>query len=196
MYFTHSLVGALFVKPIIDKAEDKFTQKEKVVLWFAGITGSVLPDFDLVYTIFHGLGNHRYFATHGIFLYIILYLLLYFIGLLHERNEFGRKFFKTLALVTILGVFSHFVIDFFIGGIAIFSPFSEIIYGLSIYYDRQTHNWLFRYLTSSYMLVEFINLVVFFKVLKDKKYFFARIISLGYVVIAMFMFVLVSIIFS
>jgi len=196
MYFTHSLTGALFVKPIIDKVEDKFTQKEKVVLWFAGITGSVLPDFDLVYMLFHGLGNHRYYPTHGIFLYISLYLLIYLIGLLHDKKEFGRKFFKTLALVTIVGVLSHFIIDTFIGGIVIFAPFSENIYGFGIYYDKQVSNWLFRYLTSNYMIFEAINLLLFFKILKGKKYFFAKFISLGYVVVAIFAFTLISVVFS
>jgi hypothetical protein len=54
MYFTHSLAGAVTTKVVLNKKENIFSKAERDILWFVGITSSVLPDFDLVFFfLFH-----------------------------------------------------------------------------------------------------------------------------------------------
>lgn len=192
MYFTHSLVGAVALRFVIDKVDKKFTEKEKRILWIVGITASVLPDFDLVYSALNHLANHRGFITHGIFIYMLMSLLLYFLSYTKDKKEFGRKFFKTLALCFFIGVVVHFLMDFIVGGIVFLAPFSYKVYGLEMSVERHSGNWLLRYLTSRYMFLEAFNFTVFLFVLKEKKYFFGKVVALSYLTAAIMAFVFIS----
>ncbi len=195
MYFNHSLAGAVAIKPIIDKIENKFTEKEKTVLWFVGITASVLPDFDIAYSVLKNLEDHRSFVTHGVILYIVAFLLLYSLSFLQKRNVFGKKFFKTLSLVFLIGVSVHLLIDFFVGGIALYAPFSYKICGFDMVIKNGQSNRLLEYLMSKYMILEFFIAVLFFIFMKGKKYFIPRVFALFYVLVAISSFVFVSLSF-
>ncbi len=195
MYFTHSLVGAVAQRFVIDKVDKKFTEKEKRVLWIVGITASVLPDFDLVYSALNQMTNHRDFITHGIFIYLVISLLLYFLSLTKDKKEFGREFFKTLALCFSIGIMTHFLMDFIVGGIVFLAPFSYKVYGPEMSFERYNGNWLLRYLKSKYMFLELFNLSYFLIVLKNNKYFFGKIIAFGYLLMAIFAFVFINMIF-
>lgn len=192
MYFTHSLAGALTIKPIIDKQGKDFTEKEKVALWFVGITASVLPDFDLIYVVLTGVDNHRYFITHGITIYLLMFLIAYLLRYVQEKKEFGRKFFKVLSLVFITGVFTHLFFDILLGGIALLSPFSLRIFGFDMYLRKEGVNWLNKYIISKYMFLEFFIASVFFYTFKHKKYIAAKMFSLMYFVAALVSFVFIS----
>ncbi len=193
MYFTHSLAGALTVKPIIDKEERNLTEKEKVVLWFVGITASVLPDFDLLYVLLTGVENHRYFVTHGITVYLIMFLITYLLRYMQEKKEFGRKFFKVLSLVFITGVATHLFIDTLLGGIALLSPFSYRVFGFEMSLRKEGGNWLLEYLKSKYMFIELFFASTFLYILRDKKYLVAKMLSFIYFIIAIASFVFISI---
>ncbi|MFZ2663968.1 MAG: metal-dependent hydrolase [Patescibacteria group bacterium] len=193
MYFTHSLAGAIAIKPIIDKVEKDFTEKEKIVLWFIGITASVLPDFDLLYMFLSKSSNHRHFVTHGVTLYLIMFIIAYLLRFIQERKEFGRKFFKILSTVFITGVLTHLVLDTLVGGIALLSPFSFKTFGFNMDIKRSGVNWLVEYLKSRYMLLELLVASLFFYVFRKKRYTASKVFSFLYLVIALASFVLISI---
>jgi hypothetical protein len=195
MYFNHATVGALAIKPIIEKVEEKFTKKEITTLWFAGITSAVLPDFDIAYSVLRGLEDHRSFVTHGIVLYFIAFILLYSVSFFQKKDIFGKKFFKTLALVFLIGICTHFLIDFFVGGIALFAPVTYRIFGFDMNIKNGYHNRLFEYIASRYMVVEISITLLFFHVFKGKKYFVPKLFSLSYFLIAAASFIFVSISF-
>lgn len=195
MYFTHSLVGAVAQRFVIDKVDKKFTERERRVLWIVGITASVLPDFDLIYSALNQMANHRGFITHGIFIYLFMSLFLYLLSFTKDKKEFGRKFFKTLALSFVVGIITHFLMDFIVGGIVFLAPFSYKVFGLEMSHGRDDGNWLLRYLTSRYMFLELFSLSYFLIVLKDKKYFFGKTMALGYFIMAIFAFVFFNVMF-
>ena len=195
MYFTHSLAGAIVTKPLIDRVESKFTEKEKTVLWFVGITASVLPDFDITYSVLNHLSNHRDFITHGIFIYLIIALIIYSLSFLQDKKEFGRKFFKTLSLIFSAGIASHLFIDTLAGGISLLAPLTYRVIGFGMLVKRGNGNWLTAYLKSWYMLVETLMVTSFGFIMKGKKYFTARIFALFYVLAALFAFVSISVVF-
>ena len=195
MYFNHSLAGALAVKPIIDKFEDKFTEKEKTVLWFVGITASVLPDFDLAYAVLRNMESHRFFTTHGIFIYLVAFILLYALSFFQKKDVFGRKFFKVMSYVFLAGILTHFLIDIVVGGVAFFAPFSYDIVGFDIKNARAGTDRLSSYLMSPYMLLEFFIFSMFFIFIKGKKYIAPKVFALFYFMIAVSGFVFISVFF-
>jgi hypothetical protein len=192
MYFNHATVGAIAIKPVLDRCRNKFTEKENTVLWFAGITSAVLPDFDIAYSVLRGLEDHRSFVTHGIILYIIAFILLYSISFFQKREVFGRKFFKTLALVFLVGISTHFLIDFFFGGIALLAPFTFRIFGFDMSIKNGYQNRLIEYVFSNYMIVEIFITLLFFYLFKENEYFVPKIFGLTYFLTAVTAFTFTS----
>jgi len=195
MYFNHATAGALAMKPLMKKYETLFSAKEKTVLWFIGITSAVLPDFDIAYSVIKNLEDHRSFVTHGLFIYLLAFLVIYGISYFQRKDEFGRKFFRVAASVFLFGVSTHLLIDFFAGGVALFSPFYTGVIGFDMGLNHGTENRLVQYLLSKYMIVEIVLLTVFFKVFKGREYFTTKIFSTFYLIIAIFSFVFVSLSF-
>ena len=195
MYFNHATAGALIMKPIMKKYDGLFSAKEKTVLWFIGITSGVLPDFDIAYSVIKNLEDHRSFVTHGFFLYLVAFLVIYGFSYFQKKDEFGRKFFKVAGAVFLFGITTHLVIDFIIGGVAIFAPFYSEVFGFDLHIERNGGNRLTQYLLSEYMILEFILLFMFFIFLKGKEYFVPRFLSIFYFLIATVSFVLVSLSF-
>ena len=198
MYFNHATAGAIAVKPIIDKYENVFTEKEKTVLWFVGITSAILPDLDIAYSVLRNLKDHRAFVTHGFPLYLIAFFLIYLLSFRQEKEAFGRKFFKVLSLVFLIGISTHFVIDFVFGGVAILAPFSYKIYGFDMILNgKYPDNRLLSYVFSKYMIVETAIFCLFLYIFKEnkEKYLVARFFSSFYFLIAVISFVSVSLFF-
>lgn len=194
MYFNHATAGAIAIKPMMDKCKNKFTEKENTVLWFAGITSAVLPDFDIAYSVYRGLEDHRSFVTHGIILYLIAFILLYSISFFQKKDVFGKKFYKILSLIFLIGIFTHILIDFFFGGIALLSPFTYKIFGFDMNISNGYQNRLVKYVLSKYMVVEFLITLIFFCVFKGKNNFIPRLFAMTYFFIAAIVFTLTSII--
>ncbi len=195
MYFNHATAGALVMKPIMKKYDGLFSAKEKTVLWFIGITSGVLPDFDIAYSVIKNLEDHRSFVTHGFFVYLLAFLVIYGFSYLQKKGEFGRKFFKVAASVFLFGVTTHLLIDFIIGGIAVFAPFYNKVYGFDLHIEQNGENRLTQYLLSKYMILEFALLIMFLIFLRGKEYIVPGILSIFYFLIAGVSFVLVSLSF-
>lgn len=195
MYFNHATAGALIMKPIMKKYNGLFTAKEKTILWIIGITSGVLPDFDIVYSVIKNLEDHRSFVTHGIFIYLLAFLIIYALSYFQKKDEFGRKFFKVAAAVFLFGVTTHLLIDFIIGGVAVFAPFYTEVFGFDLNIEQNGGNRLTQYLLSKYMILEFVLFVMFLVFLKGRENFIPRILSIFYFLIATVSFVLVSLCF-
>jgi len=196
MYFNHATAGAIAVKPIIDKYENVFTEKEKTVLWFVGITSAVLPDLDIAYSVVKKLEDHRSFVTHGFSLYLIVFFLIYLLSFLQKKEVFGKKFFKVLSLIFLVGITTHFVIDFVFGGVALLAPFSYKIYGFDMVLNgKYPDNRLLSYVFSKYMIIEIVIFGLFLYVFRSKKYQIAKFFSFFYFLISIISFVSVSLFF-
>ena len=196
MYFNHATAGAIAVKPIIDKYEDVFTEKEKTVLWFVGITSAVLPDLDIAYSVVKNLEDHRSFVTHGFSLYLIVFFLIYLLSFLQKKEVFGKKFFKVLSLIFLVGITTHFVIDFVFGGVALLAPFSYKIYGFDMVLNgKYPDNRLLSYVFSKYMIIEIVIFGLFLYVFRSRKYQIAKFFSFFYFLISIISFVSVSLFF-
>jgi len=195
MYLNHSTAGGLAIKPIIDKYTENLTEKEKSALWIFGITAAILPDFDIAYSILACVDDHRSFVTHGLFLYIVASALIYLLSYFQKKDVFGKKFFRMLSAVFLIGILSHLFIDFIFGGIAVFAPFSYQIFGFNMNIQSRPGNRFTDYFLSKYMLVEVVIFIIFLKFLKGKKYLVARMSSLFYFFMALIAFIIVSFIF-
>ena len=182
MYFTHSLAGAVTTKLVLDRNEGIFSKVERDILWFVGVTASVFPDFDLIiYFLNPNATSHRQWITHSVVLYGIASLVLLFFGFFSKRKErFGRQFHMSMALVFIFGVLTHLVLDYFMGGIALFLPFNSYVYGYPIECN-QDDNWITSYVYSWYMLVEGIVFGAYLVIQKSISNKFGKAIAFFYV---------------
>lgn len=192
MYFNHATAGALAIKPVIKKYENIFTEKEINVLWFIGITSAILPDLDIAYSVIKNLEDHRSFVTHGLFIYLVAFMIFYLLSYFQKRNHFGRKFFKVASFVFLLGVLTHLVIDFFAGGIALFAPFYSEVIGFDMGLNHYSKNRLAQYLLSKYMILEIFLFVLFIKKFKGKENFIPKLFSIFYVIVAIISFIFVG----
>lgn len=196
MYLNHGTAGALAIKPIIDKYTGDLTEKEKSVLWISGITAAILPDFDIAYSILAGVDDHRSFATHGLFLYLMASAIIYLLSYFQKKDVFGKKFFKMLSAVFLIGILSHLFIDFIFGGVAVFAPFSYQIFGFNMDIQDRPGNRFTDYVLSKYMLIEVMVFIFFLKFLKGKTYVLPKLLSLFYFSMAFIAFIIVSFIFD
>ncbi|MFA6296738.1 MAG: metal-dependent hydrolase [Patescibacteria group bacterium] len=128
MIFAHAPAGYLILR-FTEKFWNKkkiFKKKKRLVLYLIGIIFSIFPDFDLFYHYFYSANTpHRQYISHGIIVYLVLFLLIYLIGLLAKK-----QFIKSIAWVILLGVSTHLFLDTIASGIAIFTPLSSMMIGL------------------------------------------------------------------
>lgn len=128
MTFAHAPAGYLALR-FLEKFWNKkkvFKKKKRLVLYLVGILFSIFPDFDLFYHYFYSANTpHRQYISHGIIIYLSLFLLVYLIGLI-----FKKQFVKSLAWVILIGVSMHLLLDMFASGIAVFNPISTWMFGL------------------------------------------------------------------
>ncbi len=102
-----------------------FKKKKRLVLYLIGILFSIFPDFDLFYHYFYSANTpHRQYISHGIVIYLLLFLSIYLIGSISKR-----QFIKSIAWVILLGVSTHLFFDMIASGIAVFAPISNLMIG-------------------------------------------------------------------
>lgn len=127
MIFAHAPAGYLVLR-FTEKFWNKkkiFKKKKRLVLYLIGILFSVFPDFDLFYHYFYSANTpHRQYVSHGIVIYVALFLFIYLAGLI-----FKKQFVKSLAWVILLGVSTHLFFDTIASGIAIFTPILGMMVG-------------------------------------------------------------------
>ncbi|MFC1700178.1 metal-dependent hydrolase [Patescibacteria group bacterium] len=194
MYFTHSLAGAVSTKLVLQDKESIFSKIERDILWFVGITASVFPDFDLIiYFLNPNSTSHRQWITHSVVLYGIASVILLAFGFFYKKKaKFGRQFCMSLALVFIFGVITHLVLDYLVGGIALFLPFDRSTYGYEIE-CKEGGDWITDYISSWYMLSEAVLIGAYLLVAKSIKNRIGKVLPLFYVAISILAAVLVGI---
>lgn len=156
MVFAHSFVGApltyLFIKNL------NLSSKFKNFLYFVGITGAVLPDFDLILGFFIEDMNHRKLISHSIVPYLTLFVFVYIVSFFITKHSKELRLTNLILFVTIL---SHLILDFLVGSISLFAPFDKNLYGFTISFSN-TDNFFLKYFSSEYVLYELFLISFFF----------------------------------
>ena len=117
MLFVHALVGGLTTHYILkSKKQYRFDPIHLNIIWFFGVLGSVLPDFDISLLFFVKHVDHRLLLTHSIIPYTLLFIFINVFCSLYKSKKLNTNFVLMLNLVLYVGVLSHFLIDYFYGG--------------------------------------------------------------------------------
>lgn len=174
MIFGHGFVGSAVTYSIIKKKKKNYSKLEYNLLWIAGITASMFPDFDLLSYLFSREVNHRLMLSHSLVPYIYSFLILLFLILIiTKKHTHDRKFSMLLMSVIFINIFIHLVIDVFLGGTVFFAPITYKIVGFEImFYKAQT--WIFQYITSPYGLFELASFLLYLYVFIKEKNFYVR----------------------
>jgi len=153
MVLTHSLIGVPITYFLLKNKTNLWKDRLNLnILFLIGIVGSVFPDFDLTLSFFvHDL-NHRKLISHSIVPYLILFSTVYFFSCTLKKNQMLIKQANLIFFVTVL---SHLLLDYIVGGISLFAPFSINIYGFDIYFEKSS-DFFYKYFTSWYMVAEMI----------------------------------------
>lgn len=177
MIFAHSFVGFPITYEMLKK--EKFSDEFKKLAYFVGITSAVLPDFDLALGIFiHDL-NHRKLISHSLTPYVLLFVFTFIVSIFLDKY---KKRLQILNLIFFVGVMSHLFLDFIAGGLALFTPFSADIYGITPAFTL--NNFFVSYFTSFYVILEILALVIFLFYLKKEKLEIVRFLPLFFLFIA------------
>jgi len=160
MVLAHSLIGVPITFFVLSKVNlknfQKFSSLDINLLYFFGIIGAVFPDFDLILTFFIDDLNHRKLISHSLIPYLAIFISVYFLAkTLREKEDLVNL----INLIFFLGVFSHLLIDFLVGGISIFAPFSGEVFGFPIYFTVVS-DFFYYYFTSWYSFFELLILLV------------------------------------
>lgn len=181
MVFAHAPIGALTTKLVFGESSKKW----KSVAYLFGIIGSVFPDVDTLILLFNEDINHRTLLTHS----LVPYFLIFFLCMLIFRK---RQVFLLLSGAFFVGVVSHLVVDYFVGGVSLLSPFIHQIYGFKIQINATPNTFAEKYISSKYTLYELLGIVVFLISWFKEKNLVYRYIPLLFVTSAGFMLLLLD----
>lgn len=156
------------------------------LIWFFGIVSGVLPDFDLLYVLFNPHVEHRKLITHSLVPYLVTFLLIYIILKKFKNNIFIDiyKFLQILNIVIFIGILSHLVLDFFVGGLVLFLPFTNYYFGYSLPYYSNNPLFEYNYFTSRYLIAELLFFVVYLLVFKQFSSFVPKILPFVFFAVA------------
>lgn len=171
MVLAHSLIGVPLTFFVLKRLTKINEQNESIrfinLVYFVGILGAVFPDFDLILTFFIEEINHRKLISHSILPYFLIFISIYFFSSLLKKN---KDKVKLLNLIFFVGIISHLLIDFLVGGISILAPVKTDIFGLPIYFNSLDSEFFYKYFTSWYIVYEliliFISIFYIFKLRK------------------------------
>lgn len=182
MVLAHSFVGAPLTHFLVKDL--KLSPKFKKLIYFIGITGAVLPDFDLVLSFFINDLNHRRLVSHSIVPYLLIFLTIFFISfkVLKYRNEI-----RLINKVLFLTILSHLIIDALVGQIVIFAPFDMNLYGIPVPGTSNPADFFVNYFNSIYSLYELIVILPFFIYFKNYKNLQSRFLAYFYFFVAISM---------
>jgi membrane-bound metal-dependent hydrolase YbcI (DUF457 family) len=190
MVFSHAFAGAITTKFLLNKSKGITISRD--LAYFVGIVASVFPDFDIAVLFLFPDLQHRYFVTHSLLVYLILYLVVILISKIIKKKELGF-----LASVFFLGVLSHLILDFLGGGIAALAPFVSQLYGFELIWAKYTPEdrlgWAIAYMKSPYMLGELALFIIYLGViLKNEVNKVARRLPLAAFVVSVITLVILS----
>lgn len=129
---TRLLARSVFKNTVRHERTDGFYQR----LMFAGILGSILPDFDLIYYSFFDSSKtaHHGYITHMPVFWLSIWCLCMLIGkIIHDRRTYALG--TTLCMNAVV----HLVLDTLTGVICWLYPFS--IEGVNIFKVANIHIW-------------------------------------------------------
>lgn len=156
------------------------------LIWFFGIVSGVLPDFDLLYVLFNPQVEHRKLITHSLVPYLVTFLLIYIILKKFKNNIFIDiyKFLQILNIVIFIGILSHLVLDFFVGGLVLFLPFTNYYFGYYISSNLNDPLHKFNYFTSKYIIAEFVVYFFYVYILNQSKFIIPKFLPYIFFIIS------------
>jgi membrane-bound metal-dependent hydrolase YbcI (DUF457 family) len=163
MVLAHSFIGAPLTYLLVKNKN--LTPKFKNLVYFVGITGSILPDIDLLLSFFIDDLNHRKLISHSIVPYIAIFIIILLISYLFKRHS---QELRLLNLVAFLTISLHLLLDYLVGGIALFVPFDPNIYGIRVPFIDGKDIFM-KYFNSQYLIYETIVISTFFIFFKKYK---------------------------
>lgn len=123
MLIGHLPVGYFITRSLIKKLKLPLNK-----LWLGlGLLAAILPDFDIVYTVFvkQSIGSHRYYFTNFPAFYLTLLLISVIVYYLIRK-----KWLKFVIIIVFANIFVHLLLDTMFVGIKWFWPFSDILIGV------------------------------------------------------------------
>lgn len=138
MFIAHLPAGLLLTQVLIKGASStELSKSQYVFLLFAGLTGSILPDFDLLYYLLidnqqhwhHDYWTHMPYYWTCLFLFALVYC---------KMIQANRLVFSAL-LILYLNVILHLVLDTLVGGIYWLYPMNDTY--LSLVEIRPRFDW-------------------------------------------------------
>lgn len=181
MVFAHSFVGAPITYLLTKNLN--ISEKFKNLLYFVGITGAVLPDFDLILGFFIEDINHRKLVSHSVIPYLVFFILVYVLAGLFKTYTDKLRLINLVLFVSIL---SHLIIDLLVGGVVFFAPFDLRTYGYEIPFSN-TENFFLKYFTSPYAIYELVLISSFYIFQRYSDYRKIFLLSYLYFVLAFLM---------
>ena len=141
MLFAHAPAGYLLTRVLSrtvfkDVVKPLRTDRLYQLIMFAGVLGSIFPDFDFIYHIFidsDRTPHHAYFTHFPVF-WLSLWVVLFAVG----RWRMDRHF---VAVVTVFcaGAMLHLTLDTLTGVIYWFAPLSHV--GINVFKVADVHVW-------------------------------------------------------
>jgi inner membrane protein len=123
MFIAHLPAGYLWTRRLLRRRTFMDTRSSSYRWLMAlGLTGSLLPDLDMVY--FHLIDNRQH-LHHGYWTHIPLYWLALFGVSLLAGRMFNKPLLRPAATVFFSNVFIHLGLDTIVGKIRWFAPFSD-----------------------------------------------------------------------
>lgn len=177
MVFAHAFVGGLTTYYSLKSNKKlKFSDFGLSIIWFFGVLGSIFPDFDLALLYINKDLEHRKLLTHSIIFYLSLFIVVNVVTYFFKLKQDKKNLILMTNLVFFLGVFSHLIIDFFVGGLVLLAPFTYYYFGYDLPFHGKSGDWS-AYFFSTYMVAESIITFWFIEVRKNISNFVGRYIS-------------------
>ena len=126
MYLAHpasGLTAAYLTRKVWNKG---LNSKEQALLYASSIITATLPDFDVFYSIYKGIENHRYYITHKPLFYLAITGVILLISYLW--NSKWSRVLRSFSFLFFLTTFVHILTDSIAGTMMFFYPFSDTIY--------------------------------------------------------------------
>jgi len=181
MVLAHSFIGAPLTYLLVKNKN--LSPKFKNLVYFVGVTGAILPDLDLLLSFFIKDLNHRKLVSHSIVPYLVIFLTITLVSFFLKKHQSEVRLLNLVAFVTI---FSHLIIDFFVGSMAIFGPFDTRLYGYRVPFADNSEFFV-KYFNSQYLMYELLVISTFFILFKKYKEVPAIYLSYFYFVVAIAM---------
>ncbi len=181
MVLAHSFIGAPITYLLVKNKN--LTPKFKNLAYFVGVTGAILPDLDLLLSFFIKDLNHRKLVSHSIIPYLVIFLTITLVSFFLQKH---KSEVRLLNLIAFTAIFSHLMIDFFVGTIAIFGPLDTNLYGFRVPF-ADNNEFFVKYFNSQYLIYELVVISIFFILFKKYKEVPAIYLSYFYFLVAIAM---------